>query len=334
MPVKFKRVDYMQTLLKDAKCKICGDSRKTESYALRDCTFGQEGEFTYFQCKDCGSLQIEEIPGNLSFYQSPEELTKARPRIHRNPIKRFRRQRQCKKALNSETDLGTITTDRRLPERLIWMSEANVRIESRVLDLFSGSGRLLMHLHRDGLRNLTGTDSRLSETIQHPNGVTVFNKRLDQMEGKYDFIMMHHFLQRLHDQEESLKHVRRLLSDDGRVLIRMPLVDSFAFRTYGPDWVQINAPRNVVLHSRKSMEVLCEKVGFAVTKVRCDSTEFQFYGSEQYRYGICSRSPESWLMDPEKSIFDQPIIDDYRSRALELNQAQDGDQACFYLEPR
>ncbi len=323
----------IQTVLVDATCKVCGNSRKNKSYDLRDCTFGQEGEFTYFECMNCGSLQIRDIPENLSHYQAPEVLVRARAKNHRNPIKRFRRRRQCKKALNGAKDFDSITTEKKLPQRLAWVVEANLQINSRILDLFCGHGRLLTHMYRDGFRNLTGTDSRLSDLIHYPNGITIHDKRLDQMSGTFDFIMMHHFLQRLHDQESSMLNVRRLVADDGCVLIRMPMVDSFAFRSYGADWVQISAPRNVLLHTQKSMDILCAKVGFKVEKVRYDSTEFQFYGSEQYRYGICDRSPQSWSVDQEASVFNKALIDDYRSRARELNQAQDGDQACFYLRP-
>ena len=65
--------------------------------------------------------------------------------------------------------------------------------------------------------------------------------------------------------------------------------------------------------------------------VEFDSTEFQFWGSEQYLKGISLRDKRSLAENPRKSIFSKNQIRHFVRQAVELNRNGDGDAACFYL---
>jgi hypothetical protein len=49
-------------------CRICGNIKDNKEYIIKEMHFGFGEEFTYFQCKKCGCLQIKNIPDNLSKY--------------------------------------------------------------------------------------------------------------------------------------------------------------------------------------------------------------------------------------------------------------------------
>lgn len=55
--------------------------------------------------------------------------------------------------------------------------------------------------------------------------------------------MFHHSFEHIADPFETLCSVRRLLSS-GTCLIRIPIVDSWAWENYGVNWIQIDAPRH------------------------------------------------------------------------------------------
>ena len=115
------------------------------------------------------------------------------------------------------------------------------------------------------------------------------------------------------------------------LLIRIPLVSSYAWDKYQENWVDLDAPRHFYLHSEKSFKLLAKDTGYEVEKLVYDSTAFQFCGSEQYLKNISLMDPKSYGNDPENSIFTPDEIQEYAQKAMELNLRNKGDQACFFL---
>ena len=143
--------------------------------------------------------------------------------------------------------------------------------------------------------------------------------------------MTHHSFEHMQDPLEVLKRFYQLLKPDRFLLIRVPIVSSFAWRHYGVHWVAIDAPRHLYLHSLKSVEMLSKRAGFRLIDVVFDSTEFQFIGSELYLRDIPLSDSDTYGRNSKNSIFSQNQIEAYRQKANELNLRNDGDQACIYL---
>ena len=80
------------------------------------------------------------------------------------------------------------------------------------------------------------------------------------------------------------------------------------------------------------MDILAKNTGFRIEKIIFDSTEFQFWGSEQYKRGIPLKGENSYRVNPSKSIFSKGEMRRFKQRAKELNSKNVGDQAAFYLE--
>jgi hypothetical protein len=133
------------------------------------------------------------------------------------------------------------------------------------------------------------------------------------------------------DPLQALKDFHRLLAPGRQVLVRIP-VAAAAWEEYGPDWVQLDAPRHFFLHTERSMEILADRAGFRVRNVIYDSSESQFMGSEQYRMGIPLRDPRSYRVNPANSVFTPVQVAAYRERAMALNREHKGDSACFFLQ--
>ena len=79
------------------------------------------------------------------------------------------------------------------------------------------------------------------------------------------------------------------------------------------------------------MNMLAERTGFKITNVFYDSSFFQFYASVQYCQDIPLRDKRSYYENSRNSIFSKQDILEFTLKAEELNQNNDGDQACFYL---
>ena len=146
-----------------------------------------------------------------------------------------------------------------------------------------------------------------------------------------DFIILHHSFEHMAEPLSVLKKIYQLLLPNGYVLIRIPVSSSYAWREYDLNWVQLDAPRHLFLHSIESMQLLAKQAGFQMKDIVFDSSAFQFWGSEQYLHDIPLRADNSYLVNPDKSIFTPVQIENYKRRAKELNDKNDGDSACFYL---
>jgi SAM-dependent methyltransferase len=159
----------------------------------------------------------------------------------------------------------------------------------------------------------------------------ILKKRLDELDGKFDVVMFNHVFEHLPDPKITLLTCHRLLSTGGHCFLRIPTVSSYAWKHYGMNWVQLDAPRHLFLHSKESIDVLASETGFRIEKVTYDSTAFQFWGSEQYARDIPLNSPASYSVDRAGSMFTPSAIRGYEKKARELNVQQEGDQAAFVL---
>src|SRR5690606_13797018 len=166
-----------------------------------------------------------------------------------------------------------------------------------------------------------------------PGGLRLLRRGIEEMEGEaeFDLVMLHHSFEHMPDPAETLRHVHRLLKPGRAALVRIPVADSWAWRHYGADWVQLDAPRHLFLHTRRSIALLAARAGLEVERVVHDSTAFQFWGSEQYREGIPLRHARSYARNPSGSAFTAAEIREFEQRAAELNARGEGDQAAFYL---
>ena len=314
-------------------CRICGNSAGNTTHTVREMMFGTRETFTYFQCANCGCLQIAEIPPDMSRYYPPEYLS-FRPLRRRTFTRRLRsllgRQRYRYAVLNTGT-LGRLLYRIWPKEDLRLLSWARLTEDSRILDVGCGTGGLLYRLHAIGLRNLLGIDPFIERNITYPNGLKVLKRSFDEVDGTWDLVMFNHSLEHMPDQTQALSKAARLLSPDGTCLVRMPTVSSYGWEHYGVNWFALEAPRHLYLHSNESIALLAGKTGFRVDRTIYDSSAFHLWASEQYVHDIPLRSERSYEVDRSRAIFTPEDIEAFDRQADELNRENRGDTACFYL---
>src|SRR5262249_6924860 len=146
-----------------------------------------------------------------------------------------------------------------------------------------------------GFRRLTGVEPYIERDITYSRDVKILKRSIEDVEGAFDFIMFHHSFEHIGKPLSTSRGAYRLLAPGGRVMIRIPVSDSEAWRIYGTDWVQLDAPRHLFLHTRNSIQVLSHSAGLTLDEVVCDSNDFQFWGSEFYRRDIPLRDVSTGL---------------------------------------
>lgn len=302
-------------------------------YTVREMMFGSSEEFEYLECGTCGCLQLLSIPEDISkYYPANYNAYEKVRKINDLKFKRFLKLVLTEYCLFSKNKMiGYILSKFFSCGFLDKIKDIDLNLNSEILDVGSGNGYRLIGLIRHGFTNITGIDPFIERDIFYNNGLKILKKNLNEVKHQSDFIMLNHSFEHMPDPLNVMLKLNSLIKRGKYVLIRIPIAGSYSWKKYGVNWVALDAPRHFFLHTPKSMEVLTQKTGFEIRKIIFDSTEYQFWGSEQYLKGIPMRDKQSYYENPKKSIFNRRIIKKFKKQAVKLNKAGQGDAACFYL---
>jgi SAM-dependent methyltransferase len=315
------------------KCRICANEAGNKEFRVREMMFGLRDEFIYFMCAECGCLQIGEIPNDMSkYYPSRYCSFPAKKYISENRLLRMVVRLRDRYAFFNRGFTGKLLYARFPFPALRSLSILKLGTQARILDVGCGSGSVLHALRSLGFEKLLGVDAYINESIESANGVRILKGTILDIDSKFDVIMFHHSFEHVESPHETLGAANKLLADDGVCVIRIPVVDSWAWEHYGTNWCGIDAPRHFFLHSRRSMEVLCKKTAFEITRVTWDSGSPQFWGSEQYKKDMPLCPANTSDIAPTKGVFSWGEIRQFERRAKELNAQGRGDSSVFYLK--
>jgi SAM-dependent methyltransferase len=317
-------------------CRICGNTENNLIHQAREMMFGTREPFDYLECGACGTLQICEIPDLRRYYPKDYySLNQGENGIEEKPSRLRLSARRAESYLLNRKNFISKFIARKNARRQAFFPDylkeplLELNFNSRILDFGCGTGKLLQTLYYYGFRHLTGADAFIEKDIFYPNGVTIYKRTLAEIEPFFDLVMLHHSFEHLPAPLESLREIHRLLPCGKFCLIRIP-VAAHAWKKYGVDWIQLDAPRHLFLYTERSFRFLAEKAGFEVAKIVYDSDVFQFFGSEAYARNI-SMSEASAESSKFKETFTPAQLRLWEREAEALNRQNEGDQACFYL---
>jgi 2-polyprenyl-3-methyl-5-hydroxy-6-metoxy-1,4-benzoquinol methylase len=315
-------------------CRICSNLPNNRQVIAREMMFGIKDEFRYLECGGCGCLQLIDPPADLSKYY-PSNYYSFQKANFDNPLKRYLKRKRGAFALHGRGLIGRLLVRTYgIPAEVSWAKRVGLTFADSVLDVGCGVGQNLLQMSTIGFTALSGVDPYIEQDYQYANGVLISKRRLADVGGAYDFVMFHHSFEHMDEPAGVLEHVHLLLKPDRFALIRMPVAQSHAWKTYGAHWVQLDAPRHLFIYSEKGMRTFADRFGFVLEDVVYDSTGFQFWGSEQYRRDIPLMDKRSVATNPRDSIFTEDELRAFDADAAVLNSRCDGDQACFYLRKR
>ena len=327
------------------RCPVCASGQATARLTIDENMFGIPERFDYLTCADCDSLFIEEVPNDLAPYYDTSAYysfdddpaaTMGRPGV-RQVVARVGSSILLSDGSRSLAAAAAVGPR---PLRTLVSILRSVRRaglpqgrDTRILDVGAGSGTLIYALDLAGMRQVTGIDPFAGGDRSVGGRSRLLRRDLAEVDGEFDLVMFHHSLEHVPEPAETLVQARRMLSPDGRVLVRMPTVSSEAYDRYGTAWIGCDAPRHLTIPSRDGMRRLCARAGYDIRSVLDDSNESQFWASEQYRAGIPLVADRSHFVDPRRSPFTRRQIHRWHREAARLNASNRGDQAAWVLTP-
>jgi hypothetical protein len=94
----------------------------------------------------------------------------------------------------------------------------------------------------------------------------------------------------------------------------------------GANWVGLDAPRHLLVHTVRSFHLLAQKCGFLVESCYCDAEALHFWASELYKRDIPFFEGGPHLFTPDE-------LRRFEALAKQRNRQLLGDQAVFVLRP-
>lgn len=308
------------------KCKICGNVANNKMYILSERILNKGDKFSYFLCNRCETLQLADKIKNVEKYYCNYRVFKSKYNYRKNCAQKILEQLIAQLYLIlplKEEQMRKFGGGKFL---YLWsLRNTHVKKRDYILDVGCGSGNWLGQLAHAGYKNLYGVDKYADEVIAQ--GWNFRKGDISSAEKiEYDFITFHHSFEHMDNPYSILQMVKSLLKSTGICIIRIPLFGKAAWRRYGIDWYQIDAPRHLFIYSEKAIKYMCKKVGLEVFKITYDSDYGQIYYSEGYKNTNLSLY----------ELADKPISSSklrrMQNKALELNKLKEGDQAIFYIK--
>jgi SAM-dependent methyltransferase len=314
-------------------CRICSNRAGNRMFLCKEKMFGWGNEFAYFQCSNCGCLQIAEVPPDLGKFYPKNYFSFRTPTV---PNQGYKARLAGIRDLSTITDRGFVgkLLGRLYPshdDRMISLGRVPLQLDSNVLDVGCGNGALLLLLHRAGLRRLQGIDPFLSCDLEPVPGLRLQQRNLNEVKGSYDVIIFNHVFEHVRDGLGSLIRCLNHLNPNGKVILRFPTADSEAWEQYRENWVQLDAPRHLFLYSRKSFELISTKAGLKIEQWFCDSSAFQLWASELYKRGIPLLDRQQNPVQA-RNFFSKEDMEEFDRKAKALNRNGRGDQVTVILK--
>jgi SAM-dependent methyltransferase len=268
-------------------CRICGYQGEHQEILARESLLQTGEEFLYFQCLRCGTVQIEEIPTDLSRYY-PESYYSLSPPA--SLLRRYRRSHPLKTWLSTlllEVPFPgkrPLANTRLFPQFLREAVRLGLRRSSSILDVGCGEGLLLRRMYSWGFQHLVGIDPFLSQPLELP-GLTLKKAKIEEVEGTFDLIFLSHVVEHVENPKSFLASARRLLHAKGWLLVATPLADSYGYRKYQGSWLGLDPPRHLHVFTVGSLRELAKEAGLRLVRLCYDPGELLWEASRRILLG-------------------------------------------------
>ena len=255
-------------------CPNCGSKNISLALSAKDYTVSGK-EFEIWECKDCTLRFTQNVPGkeNIGAYYESQ-----------NYISHSDTSKGLVNNLYHKVRKRTLIQKRNLIENITGLKKGNI------LDVGAGTGAFLNTMK---IANWNGIgiepDKNAREKAKELYGI-----RLEESEKFYslpshnfDAITLWHVLEHVHDLNEYIEQLKKLLSANGNLFIAVPNYTSKDAKIYKEFWAAYDVPRHLYHFSPTAMKNLLNSHGFKIEKIKpmwFDSIYVSML-SEQYKTG-------------------------------------------------
>lgn len=313
-------------------CKVCGNETNNKLHQVKEMQLGLRNVFTYLECGKCGCMQLLEIPSDLGKYYPNEGYYSFNRGLDLRVKADTLRTIKGAYLIYGKNKLAgsLLSIGYKAPDYYAWMKNAGVQYDDAILDVGTGNGSLLLDLFKIGFTNLTGIDPFIDKDLDY-GAVKIYKKSIFETTGQFDYIMLHHAFEHMDKPLQVLQQLFKLLKKGKYLLIRTPVMGGYGWKKYAVNWMDLDAPRHIYIHTLKSMELLATQAGFELQKTIFDGNYMSLIGSDQYAKDIALPDAKSYMVNKATSGYSKQDIKEFKRINLQNDKDRESDQAAFYL---
>lgn len=139
-----------------------------------------------------------------------------------------------------------------------------------LIDIGCGTGDFLREIQKRSFLTM-GVEPNLKArtTAKEMNKLTVVDK-IEKVPGgaKFDVITLWHVLEHIYDLKTKLFQIKKMLKEDGILIIAVPNSSSFDAKYYKKFWAAYDLPRHLYHFEKTSMESIAKNFDFEILKVK------------------------------------------------------------------
>ncbi|MFT4569795.1 MAG: SAM-dependent methyltransferase [Hyphomicrobiaceae bacterium] len=251
-------------LAKVPACPACGGEERTHRFLAPDPIAG--GDFAISTCSGCGLNYVDPAP-------DPADMEAYYATCYyggRHPILK---------------DFFMGLRARKL---------GNPRGTRKVLDIGCGAGDFLQVCDRRGWK-VTGIEQGDAPVMQLAEGHTaqvLSPERMGELPaGQFAAVTIWHVLEHVAHPRQVLAEARRVVADDGQLIIEVPHFGGWQASIGGARWFHLDVPRHLHHFDRDALVGLVERSGFTCERVETFSLEYDTYGLAQSLLNKLCRNP-------------------------------------------
>ena len=248
------------------ECFICGNSSFSSFIKCTDHTVSKE-DFSIVQCDNCGFKFTNPRPDEEElgkYYQSEEYISHSNTNKGLiNKIYHFVRKYTLSKKLrliNSLSDVNPHTS------RVLGIGVG----VNKILDIGCGTGEFLHTCKQNGWDAYgIEPDEKARNSAIENYGLNV--KREDEIKflknNSFNIITLWHVLEHISKINELSGELKRLLKEDGRLIVAVPNCNSLDAKIYGKYWAAYDVPRHLYHFTPENIKHLFGKLDMQIESI-------------------------------------------------------------------
>lgn len=233
-------------------CPICEGKNLADHLKVKDYFLSQES-FSVQKCEDCGFLLTNPRPAkeNIGVYYKSENYIS-----HSNKKQGlFAGLYQVARKVNLESKYSILSKHTQV---------------GTALDIGAGTGHFLNHLENKGWKAQGIEPDKEAANFAREN----FNLQIDSeiklaelKNESFDLITMWHVLEHVHNLNERMSELAKLIKPEGLIILALPNPESFDANYYVKYWAAYDVPRHLYHFRKRDVEDLAQKHNFSTEEI-------------------------------------------------------------------
>ncbi|ANH80596.1 methyltransferase type 12 [Niabella ginsenosidivorans] len=257
-----------------SSCPVCGAAQLNTVFSVKDYTVSGE-LFPVVECAGCTLRFTQDVPAQDAigaYYKSEDYIS------HTN----------TRKGLISK--LYQAVRTRTMQQKAEMVRKFTKKKTGRLLDLGCGTGTFLHTMQQEGWE-VTGlepdADARHMAKQLYQLDVAPSPELYQQPENYFDAITLWHVLEHVHELQPYIAQLKKLLKQEGVLLIAVPNYTSKDARVYQQYWAAYDVPRHLYHFSPRAIEILLAQHGLRISRMLPMWFDSFYVGllSSKYKFG-------------------------------------------------